>query len=126
LLRAAVDFAPDQQRQYPLNQLAGLLAQQNRHDEAFELYRQAVLPPEGPSNQLSSTAVTLVDFSISQNKADQLAAAAKEAAEKHPAWKPCGDLLLAMLRQRQKDEAPMIALAEKFQSDPAYTASLRS
>lgn len=117
LLRAIAAFVPAGSNEYACRSLASQLMFRNRRAEALDVYRQAVLPPTGPTSQLSPLALQLVDVAHGLGKLPEMEAAGRKAIEAHPEWSDYGDLFVAMVRQRQGNEEALVRLAERYRSE---------
>jgi hypothetical protein len=66
-----------------------------------------------------------LDLATTLKKQDQVREACRAAMKKNPAWQAPGELLLAVLDRREGNEKPLIAVAQKYESDAAFAAQLQ-
>ena len=127
LMKAAVEFAPSGNREYALSTLASYLSQQGRKQEAWEAYHDAVIPPGGSDNRLSSQTASLIRLSEELDKLDEVEQACLEAVKSHPKWQPCADALLAIAKLRtEEDQQPLVTVAERYLADTTYAEPLKN
>lgn len=118
-----------------------LLQRQARLPEAYEVYKLGFFPAASNANgdtytvpnllaattsqtgDVLSPIVALADLAGNMQASDRLRADTREAIQKMPAWKPGGDLLLAMLSRREGNEQPLADMGSRCIDDPQYRAA---
>lgn len=127
LLKATVKFSELGNHSYAISTLVSHLNRTKQKAEAWDVYREAVLPPTGPTDKLPNFASAWIGLSIELKKTQELEAGAAKTVKAHPKWTSCYDLLTAMTRLRQKKgEAGFVELVKKYQADASYAKNLES
>ncbi len=118
------------------------LERQLRRTEAYDVYKLGFFPAASDvahgvyivpdqvcgdileTGEVLSPVVALADVAVGIHASDRLRTEAHDAIQAMPPWKPGGDLLLAMLSRRERNEQPIADLGSKCINDPTYRAHM--
>jgi tetratricopeptide (TPR) repeat protein len=124
LYEAALDLVPENQRGNAASQVSNVLGRLPRTMETLAAYRRIALPTSKDEGRLWEFARPLADLAKQLYRIGELEADAEAAMREHPAWKPRGEFLVALLRRRRDEESAIMDLARRYRSDPALAKAL--
>ena len=94
-------------------------------EKTYLALRSVVLPTKRSLGAMQYAAKPLLDMSAAMKKLDDLESATTKAIDENGAWKPKGQLMLAMIDMRRGKEERISRLASEYVDNPALVASLQ-
>lgn len=125
LLHAALDVMPENTRSYAASQLTQFIDNLPRNGSALKILRDFSLPSANcDGHAFDVVGMRLADLAKELNYLKEIEEQTRKAMSDHASWRAQGEFQLALLKRRQGDEKPLVALGEKLRADPAYAKVL--
>ncbi len=102
------------------SQFVQAFAQLPHNPEALGIYRRLIFPVAKRNTQAWEFERPAADLARELGAIDALQSECDKTMADHPAWRPQGEFLKALLAARKGDEQPLVAMAEKRLKDPAF------